>query len=281
MYLPVDIPVVRVEQPWLGRRRCGRRWARLAELVVEPQPEHADVECRLVPCVRGKDCRGVAEMRVEIFRARGPVGRKGDLGADSGCPSCTHVLNLVLVAGGAGGFDEACLRPRETAGPVDQPAIERVADTGAQRAKIIHLIGDRALRRGPRCGHTILQKVGERDVGFNSEHKPGRQHDVVPGLETAIQAAEPVTRTRRGGTEQFVVQPSAIVAEMTAEVEACPVIRTNFPCAGRDRPGLRLRRRCTLGLRRRANRLSTARHRLRQEAERRDGEDRTRPRVDL
>src|SRR5271163_1058858 len=106
-------------------RRVGVRYA---ELVIEPEPQHLDIEGRPVSGTRWKDAGDSSEVVVEIFDPRGPIRRNGKFGADTERPAGTGEQDMVLSAGDAGRFAKARLRPGKAAGSVDEPMIECVAD---------------------------------------------------------------------------------------------------------------------------------------------------------
>ncbi len=146
--LPVDVPVAVGDPGLLSRRQLGRGRVRPAQLAVETQAQHVDVEARIVVCARWEGGADVSEPAVEIFEARRPVRRDRDFGADSHRPACDQPEHLVLVFDDARRLHEARLRPGEAARGVNQPVIGGVTHATAHRADGVELVRDVGLGSG-------------------------------------------------------------------------------------------------------------------------------------
>ena len=108
---------------------------------------------------------------------------------------------------------------------VNQPVIERVAEATAQRRDIVDLVGDgRALGRSSRKDQAILEKLRERNVGFDSEQQPGRQNVIVACLQAAILTVERIARSCRVGIGQRAVRVAQTIGRVPADIEASPVV---------------------------------------------------------
>ena len=196
--------------------------------MVEPEPQRLDVEDRLVTRARWKDPGDSSEAVVEIFDPRRPVRRDCDLGAEAERPAGAREQDLVLIAGDAGSLAEARLRPGKPAGAVDQPMIERVAEATAQRRDVIDLVGNCcALGRSSGENRAVLEKIRERNIGFDPEQQAGRQNVIVACLQAAIEAAERIARSYRVRIGQRAVRAAQTIGDVTADIEASPVIIPN------------------------------------------------------
>src|SRR5208283_5053967 len=112
-------------------------------------------------------------------------------------------------------FKEPRLRPGEPTSSVDQQAIECVADAAAQRRGKIELFGHGAGRGRARRDDTIIEKIWERDISFNSEKQPRRQQIIVSELQAAKEATEGGTGSNRVWIEQCVAPGTSAVSDVT------------------------------------------------------------------
>src|SRR4051794_35149189 len=124
-------------------------------------------------------------------RSRSPVRCKRNFGSHAERPAGLGMQNLVLVYHKAGVFKEARPRPRQSPSSVDQPMIERAAQSCAQRGDIIDFCGEGGAGR---CwlgrDHAVLQEVWKSNVSFKSKHQPGWRHVIVAEVESAIEATK-------------------------------------------------------------------------------------------
>src|SRR5271169_4533896 len=101
-----------------------------------------NIECRLVTRAGWKDACDGSETVVEIFEPRSPVRCDCNFGAQPNHPTGACAQNRILIVDEAGCLDEARLGLSQSACAVNQPTIERVAETPAQRGDIVDLVGD-------------------------------------------------------------------------------------------------------------------------------------------
>src|SRR5712691_11438630 len=93
----MHVPIVgrdRRRKSQLARRTLR---VRFVEVPVEADAQRVEVEGGVVARARWKDHLDTAEPVVEIFEARGPVRRDGQLGADAANPPGARMQDLVLV----------------------------------------------------------------------------------------------------------------------------------------------------------------------------------------
>ena len=108
--------------------------------------------------------------RVEIFQLGSPAAFNRHFGADAGCPSLVQVKDLIDVIRRTRALEKAAQGPRNSAGRVDHPLRERIAETAADGGHVIDFLRAVDIHPCARPGHIIGREVVRKGcVGFNSE----------------------------------------------------------------------------------------------------------------
>jgi len=213
--------------------------ALLRKLVVEPYAR--DIGCQLVTdgatgCNSASACSvKVYESSVAIFihsmkkfRANRPIGAHRELNAstDNASPtgpaavSTRSAGNAKVVERDAGLLE---VRPRGTAGHVDQRVAHDQPSTSPDRSTDIRPVADRERDRISRANHRALERAVSVHVRFNAD-QAGAELIIVADLRAA---SEEAVRRRGGGAKEagiVEVRRSNASAEVAADVEARPAI---------------------------------------------------------
>src|SRR5260370_20555743 len=117
---------------------------------------------------------------VEVFESRTPIRSNRDFGPGAQHPAAAHAKGLVFISNETGSFNETGLRPGKAPGPVDQPIVERVADSAAQPADIVDFFGEVSPCRHV-CSRNVVstQEIRKRKVALDSQKNAGLQDMIV------------------------------------------------------------------------------------------------------